>query len=296
MTIQNFEELLKDKFLSRLPNLPWRVKFPFIATLDTDGFFIPEHPDNPATGTSAAYGKGYANNMGDSPLTRIPLTEDFMRLYFPGEALHSLEKLMRDRGWAQPFGNCLFNLWGGTYQNFSNWKVARGDDGKLYLNTIPLTLAFYEKLRPYFPPQQVEMMQELPLEEIAFDAKGNSLWISKGVMSGVPAEGNEARFHVSGSKEITGGTGKFKGASGSFHFAGYFDNRNPEREGEPNSIGRMGLWGTLEYWWPYPLQLSIGELTEEDLRELVQPMDIYRDNVIQQVINEKVVAEEATAS
>lgn len=295
MTLQNIEELMKDPITSKLPELPWRVTFPFIATLDVDSFYTPEHPDHPFPGTSAAYGKGFSNIFNAPGGLRMPLTEDFMRPYYPGEGLERLLKLLRDKGWAQPFGNPLFNLWGGTNQNFSNWKVTLGDDNRMYMNTIPLTLAFYEKLRPYFAPQIIEMMQELQLEEIVFDSRGNSLWIKNGVITGTPVEDNPARFTTTGHKEIVDGTGKFKSATGSFHFTGYGDNHAPEREGEPTNTGRMGLWGTVDYWWPYLVQLSTGEWSEEEFRELVQPVDPYQENIIQQVINEKLVAGEAMA-
>lgn len=294
MTLQHLNEWIEGGMERPLPGLPWRVTFPFIATLDTDSFYTPEDPEeeNNSPGTSAAYGKGYCNLFKEAPAVKRPLTEAFLRVYFPEEGLQELTKLMRDKGWARPFGNPLYNLWGGTHQNFSNWKVTRGEGGQLHLVTKPLTLAFYQQLRPYFAPQLIEQMQELPLEEILFDTWGNSLWVKNGVMTGVWADGNPDRFTVTGHKEIVGGTGRFRDVSGSFHFAGYGDNRTPAREGEPTSTGRMGLWGTVDCWWPFPTPRAASGWSDEESRALVQPNEIYRDNILQQVINQKLAPRE----
>lgn len=294
MTLENFKELIKDRMiLSQLPGLPWRLKFPIVATLDLDGYHTPDGPDGPLPGTSAAYGKGYTNGMSDSDTTRVPLTEEFLGLYFNNDALKQFQKLMRDMMWARPFGNPLFNLWGGTYESFSNWQVTAAEEGRQHFVGKPLTDAFYQKLRPYFAAEQIEEMKRQQVEEVAFDRQGNSVWSKQGVMNGVPGpfEGHPTRYNLAGTMAIVGGTGRYVDASGSYHFTGYSDSIEQPATGQPHVITRLGCWGIIECWWPSPRPVSLTEITEEDIRAFMQPQDIYQEQILQQVINEKLVTE-----
>lgn len=298
MTLENFKELVKDKLIvSKLPGLPWRLQFPLIATLDVDGYYTPDSAENPFPGTSIGFGKGYAHGLSDSDDARIALTEDFLQLYFNEAAMKELKKLMRDMKWAKPFGNPLFNLWGATYESYSNWQVVAGSEGKLHLTTSPLTEVFYQKLTPYFTPAQIGEMKAQQIEDIAFDKQGNSVWSKQGVMDGVPGpfEGHPTRYNYTGSKVIVGGTGRYVEAGGQYHFSGYSDNIEQPLEGQPSSITRIGIWGTIEYWWPSVRLQELAEITEKDLREFVHPMNVQED-VLRQVVNEKMVVEEGIMS
>lgn len=294
MTLENFKELIRDRMiLSQLPGLPWRLKFPIIATLDVDGYHTPNQPGQPLPGTSAAYGKGYANGLSDADTTRIPMTEGFMRLYFNDEAMQKFQKLMRDMMWARPFGNPLYNLWGGTYESYSNWQVTAAEDGKQHFVGKPLTEAFYQKLRPYFTAEQIREMKQKQVEEVAFDRQGNSVWCRQGVMDGVPGpfEGHPTRYNVFGSMVIVGGTGRYTDASGNYQYTGYSDMVEQPATGQPHVITRLGCWGTIECWWPSPRAISLTEITEEDIREFAHPQDIYQQTILQQAINEQLVTE-----
>lgn len=295
MTLENFKELVKDRMiLSKLPGLPWRLKYPLLATFDVDGYHTPDGPEQPFPATVAAFGKGYTNGLSDNDTTRIPLTEDFLRLYFNEEALKSFQKLMRDMNWAKPFGNPLFNLWGGTFESYSNWQVTIDENQKQHFTGKPLTEAFYQKLTPYFAPELIEEMMRKGIEEISFDKQGNSVWCKQGVMEGVPGpfEGHPTRYNQAGSFVIVGGTGRYADASGSYHFTGYSDNVEQPATGQPAVITRLGVWGTIEFWWPSARPLALTEITEEEVREFAQPRDLFQENIIQQAINEKLVAEE----
>lgn len=294
MTLENFKELIKDRMiLSQLPGLPWRLKFPIIATLDVDGFHTPDQPEQPFPGTSASYGKGYANGLSDSDTTRVPLTEEFLRLYFNEEAIRQFQKMMRDMMWAKPFGNPLFNLWGGTYESYSNWQVTGGENGKQHFTGKPLSEVFYQKLSPYFTYEQIREMKQKQVEEVAFDRQGNSVWFKQGVMNGVPGpfEGHPTRYNVFGSMAIVGGTGRYVDASGTAQYTGYSDAIEQPATGQPHVITRLGCWGIIEYWWPSPRPISLTEITEEDIREFMQPQDINQEEIIRQAINEKLVTE-----
>lgn len=290
MTQQEFESLLAEgTAIPEAPKFPWRrVKSPLLATLDVDGFYIPDNPANPFPGIGDGYGKGYTNLLRDSAATRIPLTPEFMKYYFNDESMRSMEKMIRGMKWASPYGNCLYDRWGGTFQNFSSWRVQGEQDNSLHLQGVPLTEPFYQRLGAHLSEGQIRQMKETQVEVISFDKQGTSIWFRKSQMVCNRVDDNANHFGVFGSNDIVGGTGIFKGATGSVKFTGFTDHREPQSDDEPNFLTRLGIWGTIEYWWP----VIIPNLYREAIPEATTPWDIYQEINIQEVAAPQVEREE----
>lgn len=135
----------------------------------------------------------------------------------------------------------------GTFYTYSNLYAYYSAAGPQVTYSVPLTDAYYDRLTTWFTPGEVAAIRAGGVEVIFFDRQGNALWSEIDPLHMDPAPANPLHFSLTGRGKITGGTGKFAGATGFYDFTGYSDVYRNSAPGIFYQLSRMDLEGTIVY-------------------------------------------------
>lgn len=121
---------------------------------------------------------------------------------------------------------------------FNGYTVGQPSGG-VYIFPAPVTMFFATELQSYNLPQDVD--------GIISDDKGNSIWV-KNDPNGIPSSPvSPSMITFSGKSYITGGTGKFAGATGETTLTGYFDPSPLQTNPSALLPGTLWSYGWIRY-------------------------------------------------
>lgn len=127
----------------------------------------------------------------------------------------------------------------GNASIYFNGYTVRQPSGGVYIFPAPANMFFATELHGYNVPADVD--------GIVIDHKGNSVWF-KNDPNGIPSSAvSPTMITFTGKSYITGGTGKFAGATGETTLTGYFDPSPLQTNPKALLEGTLWNYGWIRY-------------------------------------------------